>query len=74
MANSLQATITAPSGPGDLATAAVFTNARSITFNGGNGTCAIVDQTGKTFFFDCNLTTTITATASAGVFTFTVSQ
>lgn len=74
MANSLQATITAPIGPGDSTSAVVFTTCRAIHFNGANGVCEVVDSTGKSFFFDSNLTTTITATALAGVWTFTVSQ
>lgn len=74
MANSLQVTVTAPTGPGDSASAVVFTNAREFHLNGVNGTVEVKDQTGRSFFFDANATTTITATAASGVFAVTVSQ
>jgi hypothetical protein len=74
MANSLTVTVTAPIGPGDSASAVVISNARAFHLNGGNGTVEVVDSTGKSIFFDANATTTLTATASSGVFTVTVAQ
>lgn len=74
MANSLQVTVTAPTGPGLSASVVVFQNAREFHLNGGSGTVEVKDQTGRSFFFDCNATTTVTGTAAAGVFTVTVSQ
>lgn len=73
MANSLQVTVTAPIGPGDASTAVVFQNCRAVHFNGANGVIQVEDQTGKSFFYDANTVQTVTATAAAGVWTFTIS-
>lgn len=68
------ATVTAPTGAGSSVTALVMTGIRLIAFDTARAVLAVTlaDDTVRTF--DINATTTITATAAAGVFTFTISQ
>lgn len=68
------ATVTAPIGPGRTATALVLSAIQNINFDTRRGVLSIQDGNSKWTDFDCNATTTITATAASGVFTFTVSQ
>ncbi len=68
------ATITAPIGPAVTATSLVFTGIRSITFDTLLASVAVMKADGTVVTFDAKATATITATASSGVFTFTVSQ
>lgn len=68
------ATITAPTGPGVSATSLVFTGVRLIAFDPIAASVAITLADGSVKSFDMKATTTLTGTASAGTFTFTVSQ
>jgi hypothetical protein len=67
-------TVTAPIGPGVTATALAFTDVRLVDFDPIGCVLNVYGKNGKLHSFDTRNTTTITATASAGVFTFTISQ
>lgn len=68
------ATITAPIGPGLTTTAAVYTGVRELKFDLIAASLQVMLADGSVKTFDLKATTTITATASSGTFTFTVSQ
>ncbi len=68
------ATVTAPIGPAVTATAVVFTGVQAVNFDPIGCTLSVTLSNGQVRIFDTRATTTITATASSGVFTFTVSQ
>jgi len=72
MANT--ATVTGKTGPGVTVTALVFTNPRQVNFDLNAQQLSVMDSIGYVSTFDLHATATITATASSGVFTFTVSQ
>lgn len=67
-------TITAPTGPGVLASAQVITNVRQLAFNFDEPTAQITYEDGRVQSFDLSATATITATAASGVFTVTINQ
>jgi hypothetical protein len=67
-------TITAPTGAGSSVSALVLTNVRNINFDTARAVLAVTLQDDTVRSFDINATTTITATAASGVFTFTVAQ
>lgn len=69
-----QTTVTAPIGPGLSASAQVFTGVRQVLFDPIAASLQVMKSDGSVVVYDLAVTTTITATASAGVFTFTVSQ
>ena len=67
-------TVTAPTGPAVSASALVITDVQLVVFDPIGCTLQITGKNGKLHSFDTRNTTTITATATAGVFTFTISQ
>ena len=68
-----QATITAKTGPGIQATAAVITNVTGINFDLNAGVLFIsIDGTPSPQQFELTGSNTITLTASGGVYTLTV--
>jgi len=67
-------TITAPTGPGSSVTALVLNNVRNLNFDTQRAVLAVTKEDDSVASFDLNATATITATASAGVFAFVVSQ
>lgn len=69
-----QSTVTAPIGPGLSAAAQVLTGIRSIEFDTVRAVLNVTKDNGQVVSYDINATATITATAVAGVFTFTVAQ
>ena len=68
------ATITAPTGPGLMVEGIVFTGVRELSLNPVNASLAMMLENGQVRQFDLKATTTLTATASSGVFTVTVDQ
>ncbi len=67
-------TVTAPTGPGDTVTALVLSNVRLVSFDTVRAALAVTLADDTVRNFDLFATTTITATASAGVFTFVIQQ
>lgn len=67
-------TVTAPTGAGSSVTALVLNNVRNIIFDTARAVLLVTKDDDTVVSFDINATATITATASSGVFTFTVSQ
>lgn len=71
--SSAQVTVTAYSGPGNLNTAAVFTQVSSFNVDVARGVLTL-EQSGEVFkTFDLDGITTFTATISGGNWTVTVS-
>lgn len=69
-----QTTVTAPIGPGLTATSQVITGVREVVFDTLAAALRVMKSDGTVVNYDLKATTTVTATASSGVFTFTVSQ
>ena len=67
-------TVTAPDGPGLSVTALAFTEVRQVNFDPIAASLSVMLANGQVRVFDLKATTTITATASSGTFTFTVAQ
>lgn len=67
-------TVTAPTGAGSSVSSLVLTNVRNINFDTARAVLLVTKEDDTVVSFDINATTTITATAAAGVFTFVVSQ
>lgn len=68
------AIITAPIGAAVSAAALVFTNVRYVMFDTVRANVDITLADGTVKSFDTKATSTVTATASSGVFTFTIQQ
>jgi len=69
-----QVTVTAPTGPAQLVTAAVLTNLTEMHAYAAPKSMLQVMVNGRIREFDINATTTYTITISAGVMTVVVSQ
>ena len=69
-----QTTVTAPIGPALTASAQVLAGVRRVSFDSVRAVLDVETANGRVVSYDINATTTITATAASGVFTFTVSQ
>lgn len=69
-----QLTITAPTGPGSSVSSLVLTGVRNLNFDTARAVLAVTLADDTVRNFDIAATSTITATAAAGVFTFAVSQ
>ena len=67
-------TYTGKTGPAQTVTTLVMTNVRDIDFNALESVLYVTLQDGAVRQFDLKATTTITASASSGNLTFTVSQ
>lgn len=66
-------TFTGPIGPGKSVTSLQFTHVRQLNYNFAAATVEVLDSSPNSTFFDISAISTITATISSDVATFTMS-